>query len=146
MPLGERAGDKSDSRYCGIVTDFNDDIPQLLSLNINGGFDFVVATLVYLISSLLIVSICVCRCWICISMSITLFVMFPRFRLWSFICLRVAECLGGCKFDLFDFLLCLRDVECLGVGILTCLTSFCVGYWNVVLGILAEIGVELDWV
>ncbi|XP_074334403.1 protein arginine N-methyltransferase 5 isoform X2 [Apium graveolens] len=45
MPLGERAGDKSDSRYCGIETDFNDDIPQLLSENINGGFDFVVATL-----------------------------------------------------------------------------------------------------
>ncbi|WOG82041.1 hypothetical protein DCAR_0101200 [Daucus carota subsp. sativus] len=45
MPLGERAGDKSDSRYCGVETEFNDDIPQLLSLNINGGFDFVVATL-----------------------------------------------------------------------------------------------------
>lgn len=47
MPLGERhAGDKSESRYCGVETDFDDDMPNLLSFNIHGGFDFVVATLV----------------------------------------------------------------------------------------------------
>lgn len=46
MPLGERAGDKSESRYCGVETDFNDDMPNVLSWNISsGGFDFVVATL-----------------------------------------------------------------------------------------------------
>ncbi|EYU29151.1 hypothetical protein ABFS82_05G121400 [Erythranthe guttata] len=46
MPLGERhSGDKSESRYCGVETDFDDDMPNLLSLNIHGGFDFVVATL-----------------------------------------------------------------------------------------------------
>uniref|UniRef100_A0A5B6ZHV2 Protein arginine N-methyltransferase n=1 Tax=Davidia involucrata TaxID=16924 RepID=A0A5B6ZHV2_DAVIN len=45
MPLAERLGDKSDSRYCGVETDFNDDMPQLLFFNINGGFDFVVAPL-----------------------------------------------------------------------------------------------------
>ncbi|KAJ4707623.1 Protein arginine N-methyltransferase [Melia azedarach] len=47
MPLGERGGwDKSESRYCGVETDFNDDMPQLLSFNLStGGFDFVVATL-----------------------------------------------------------------------------------------------------
>ncbi|KAG5541168.1 hypothetical protein RHGRI_021132 [Rhododendron griersonianum] len=45
MPLGERSGDKSDSRYCGVETEFNDDMPQLLSTNINGGFDFVVSPL-----------------------------------------------------------------------------------------------------
>ncbi|KAL6997291.1 Protein arginine N-methyltransferase 5 [Sarracenia purpurea var. burkii] len=45
MPLGERLGDKSDSRYCGVETEFNDDMPQLLSVNINGGFDFVVSPL-----------------------------------------------------------------------------------------------------
>ncbi|GAB2222938.1 hypothetical protein Droror1_Dr00017070 [Drosera rotundifolia] len=45
MPLGERAGDKSESRYCGVETEFSDDVPQLLEFNINGGFDFVVAPL-----------------------------------------------------------------------------------------------------
>lgn len=47
MALGERGGwDKSESRYCGVETDFDDDMPQLLSLNLSsGGFDFVVATL-----------------------------------------------------------------------------------------------------
>ncbi|CAA0838296.1 Protein arginine N-methyltransferase 1.5 [Striga hermonthica] len=46
MPLGERyAGDKSESRYCGVDAEFSDDMPNLLSLNINGGFDFVLATL-----------------------------------------------------------------------------------------------------
>ncbi|KAH0644291.1 hypothetical protein KY284_032175 [Solanum tuberosum] len=47
MTLGERQGDeKNDSKYCGVETEFNDDMPQLLSLNIHGGFDFVVAPLV----------------------------------------------------------------------------------------------------
>lgn len=46
MPLSERAGDKSDSRYCGVETEFSNDMPQLLNYNINGGFDFVVAPLV----------------------------------------------------------------------------------------------------
>lgn len=46
MPLGERIGDKSDSRYCGVETEFDDDIPNLLSFNISsGGFDFVVCPL-----------------------------------------------------------------------------------------------------
>ncbi|KAK4490880.1 hypothetical protein RD792_001595 [Penstemon davidsonii] len=46
MPLGERyGGDKSESRYCGVETDFDDDIPNLLSFNIHGGFDFLLATL-----------------------------------------------------------------------------------------------------
>jgi protein arginine N-methyltransferase 5 len=45
MPLGERSGDKSDSRYCGVETDFNDDMPQLLYSNINDGFDFLVTPL-----------------------------------------------------------------------------------------------------
>ncbi|CAM8967572.1 unnamed protein product [Rhodiola kirilowii] len=46
MPLGERIGDKSESRYCGVETDFDDDMPNLLYRNIsNGGFDFVVSTL-----------------------------------------------------------------------------------------------------
>ncbi|GMG99262.1 hypothetical protein Nepgr_001102 [Nepenthes gracilis] len=45
MPLGERTGDRSDSRYCGVETEFSDDMPRLLSFNINGGFDFVVADL-----------------------------------------------------------------------------------------------------
>lgn len=50
MPLGERAGDKSESRYCGVETEFNDDMPQVLAFNLtSGGFDFVVAPLVRLL-------------------------------------------------------------------------------------------------
>lgn len=46
MPLGERhGGDKSESRYCGVETEFDDDMPNLLSYNVHGGFDFVIATL-----------------------------------------------------------------------------------------------------
>ncbi|MQL94125.1 hypothetical protein Taro_026774 [Colocasia esculenta] len=45
MPLGQRAGDKSDSRYCGAETEFDDDMPQVLTHNLSGGFDFVVAPL-----------------------------------------------------------------------------------------------------
>ncbi|KAK1289111.1 Protein arginine N-methyltransferase 5 [Acorus calamus] len=46
MPLGERQGDKSDSRYCGVETDFDDDMPGVLTFNLQGGFDFVVAPLI----------------------------------------------------------------------------------------------------
>lgn len=47
MPLGERPGDKSESRYCGVETEFDDDIPNLLTSNLSrGAFDFVVASLV----------------------------------------------------------------------------------------------------
>ncbi|XP_065849543.1 protein arginine N-methyltransferase 1.5 [Euphorbia lathyris] len=47
MPLGEKYGwDKSESRYCGVETEFHDNIPQLLAFNLsNGGFDFVLAPL-----------------------------------------------------------------------------------------------------
>ncbi|XVF10521.1 hypothetical protein REPUB_Repub07fG0190200 [Reevesia pubescens] len=47
MPLGERGGwDKSESRYCGVETEFQDDVPRLLSFNLSSGsFDFVVAPL-----------------------------------------------------------------------------------------------------
>ncbi|KAI5656709.1 hypothetical protein M9H77_25502 [Catharanthus roseus] len=46
MPLGERPGDeKSESRYCGVETEFSDDMPYVLSYNLQGGFDFVVAPL-----------------------------------------------------------------------------------------------------
>lgn len=44
MPLGDRNGDK-ESRYCGVETDFSDNMPQLLDFNLKGGFDFVLATL-----------------------------------------------------------------------------------------------------
>ncbi|KAJ6811382.1 protein arginine N-methyltransferase 5 isoform X1 [Iris pallida] len=46
MPLGQRAGDKSDSRYCGVETGFDDDVPRVLSDNLAGGFDFLVAPLI----------------------------------------------------------------------------------------------------
>ncbi|KAG5031024.1 hypothetical protein JHK85_015006 [Glycine max] len=46
MPLGERSGDKSESRYCGVETDFNDDMAHVLHFNLySGSFDFVVAPL-----------------------------------------------------------------------------------------------------
>ncbi|GKV37749.1 hypothetical protein SLEP1_g45739 [Rubroshorea leprosula] len=47
MALGERGGwDKSESRYCGVETEYDEDVPSLLSSNLNsGGFDFVVAPL-----------------------------------------------------------------------------------------------------
>lgn len=61
MPLGDKVGwEKSESRYCGVETEFNEDIPQLLSYNISsGGFDFVVAPLVCF---LLKMCVCVCAC------------------------------------------------------------------------------------
>jgi len=48
MSLGEKAGfEKSQSRYRGVETEFNDNIPQLLNFNLStGAFDFVVAPLV----------------------------------------------------------------------------------------------------
>lgn len=47
MPLGERAGDRSESRYCGVETGFSDEMPHVLAFNLShGGFDFVVAPLV----------------------------------------------------------------------------------------------------
>ena len=53
MPLGDRAGDKSESRYCGVETEFDDDVPQLLISNLSsGGFDFVVAPLVSILAFL----------------------------------------------------------------------------------------------
>ena len=56
MPLGERPGDKSESRYCGIETEFNDDMPRLLTNSIySAGFDFVVAQLVRLVTHILII-------------------------------------------------------------------------------------------
>lgn len=47
MPLGQRGGwDKSESRYCGVETEFQDDVPRLLSFNLSSGnFDFVLASL-----------------------------------------------------------------------------------------------------
>ena len=48
MPLGERGGwESSESMYCGVETDFSDDVPSLLSFRIStGGFDYVLAPLV----------------------------------------------------------------------------------------------------
>jgi len=48
MPLGEKAGfEKSQSRYCGVETEFNDNVPQLLNFNLSSSaFDFIVAPLV----------------------------------------------------------------------------------------------------
>ncbi|RXH72535.1 hypothetical protein DVH24_012219 [Malus domestica] len=46
MPLGQRAGDKSESRYCGVETEFNDDMPHVLAFNLShGSFDFILAPL-----------------------------------------------------------------------------------------------------
>uniref|UniRef100_A0A2N9EF48 Uncharacterized protein n=1 Tax=Fagus sylvatica TaxID=28930 RepID=A0A2N9EF48_FAGSY len=46
MPLGERSGDK-ESRYCGVETEFSDDVPQLLAYNLSSSsFDFVLAPLI----------------------------------------------------------------------------------------------------
>jgi protein arginine N-methyltransferase 5 len=49
MPLGQRAGDKSDSRYCGVeVLDFpaGDGLPAVLSHSLSSAFDFLLAPLV----------------------------------------------------------------------------------------------------
>lgn len=49
MPLGQRPGDKSDSRYCGVeVLDFPADegLPAVLNFSLASGFDFILAPLV----------------------------------------------------------------------------------------------------
>lgn len=58
MPLGQRPGDKSESRYCGVETEFHDDMPHLLTESLSGGFDFIVAPLVgnvFLLFSLILI-------------------------------------------------------------------------------------------
>lgn len=55
MPLGQRPGDKSDSRFCGVETEFDDDMAQVLAFNISGGFDFMVSPLV---SNILLCYLC----------------------------------------------------------------------------------------
>ncbi|XP_073315175.1 protein arginine N-methyltransferase 1.5 isoform X1 [Primulina huaijiensis] len=46
MPLGDARGPKSDSsRFCGVETVFEDDVPNLFSFNLHGGFDFLVVPL-----------------------------------------------------------------------------------------------------
>lgn len=45
MPLGQRAGDNSESRYCGVDIAFDEDIQTALAFNLAGGFDFVLAPL-----------------------------------------------------------------------------------------------------
>lgn len=48
MPLGERGGwERTESRYCGVETDFSNDVTHLLNFNIfTGGFDYILAPLV----------------------------------------------------------------------------------------------------
>nr|A2X0Q3.2 RecName: Full=Protein arginine N-methyltransferase 5; AltName: Full=Shk1 kinase-binding protein 1 homolog [Oryza sativa Indica Group] len=49
MPLGQRAGDKSESRYCGVeVLDFpaGEELPAVLSHSLSSSFDFLLAPLV----------------------------------------------------------------------------------------------------
>ncbi|EFH43573.1 Skb1 methyltransferase family protein [Arabidopsis lyrata subsp. lyrata] len=48
MPLGERGGwERTESRYCGVETDFSNDVTHLLNFNIStGGFDYILAPLV----------------------------------------------------------------------------------------------------
>ncbi|CAI5956562.1 unnamed protein product [Closterium sp. NIES-65] len=45
MPLGQRAGDASESRYCGADVAYSEDIHHTLAANLAGGFDFIVAPL-----------------------------------------------------------------------------------------------------
>ncbi|KAI5061937.1 hypothetical protein GOP47_0022476 [Adiantum capillus-veneris] len=45
MPLGQRVGDNSESRYCGVEIPFDEDIHTALAHNLAGGFDFVLAPL-----------------------------------------------------------------------------------------------------
>ncbi|KAJ3698660.1 hypothetical protein LUZ61_002365 [Rhynchospora tenuis] len=46
MPLGQRQGDKSESRYCGVESGFEPDMPRLLTRSLSSGFDFLLAPLV----------------------------------------------------------------------------------------------------
>ncbi|GJP64343.1 hypothetical protein CLOP_g21349 [Closterium sp. NIES-67] len=45
MPLGQRAGDASESRYGGAEVAYSEDIHHTLAANLAGGFDFIVAPL-----------------------------------------------------------------------------------------------------
>ncbi|XP_057813500.2 protein arginine N-methyltransferase 1.5 isoform X1 [Cryptomeria japonica] len=45
MPLGQRPGEKSESRYCGVETSFSDDVPNVLRHNLTNAFDFVLMPL-----------------------------------------------------------------------------------------------------
>ncbi|KAG7567527.1 hypothetical protein ISN45_Aa04g003930 [Arabidopsis thaliana x Arabidopsis arenosa] len=49
MPFEEKAGwEDSNSKFCGVETDFSDDVSSLLYFNTdNGRFDFVLAPLVW---------------------------------------------------------------------------------------------------
>lgn len=66
MPLGERGGDTSSTKYCGIEIRFNSIMKDAFGFNVGGGFDFVVAPLVSLVSNLFftVVDDCafICRC------------------------------------------------------------------------------------
>lgn len=46
--MGESEGcENTDSKFCGVETDFSDDVPSLLDFNtVHGRFDFVLAPLV----------------------------------------------------------------------------------------------------
>lgn len=46
MPLGQRTGDKSESRYCGVESGFEPDMPRLLTRSLSSGFDFLLAPLI----------------------------------------------------------------------------------------------------
>ncbi|KAF3325605.1 protein arginine N-methyltransferase 5 [Carex littledalei] len=46
MPLGQRTGDKSESRYCGVESGFEPDMPSLLTRSLSSGFDFLLAPLI----------------------------------------------------------------------------------------------------
>ncbi len=45
MPLGQRAGDNSEARYCGAEVGWSDDIQNALAFALAGAFDFIVAPL-----------------------------------------------------------------------------------------------------
>ncbi|XP_073305444.1 protein arginine N-methyltransferase 1.5-like isoform X2 [Primulina huaijiensis] len=50
MPLGDARGSKGDSaRFCGVETVFDDNVPNIFSFNLNGGFDFLVVPLACLL-------------------------------------------------------------------------------------------------
>ncbi|XP_061347751.1 protein arginine N-methyltransferase 1.5-like [Gastrolobium bilobum] len=48
MPLGDREGDTSKSCFCGVETEFTNDLHHVIDFNIiNGGFDLIVAPLMH---------------------------------------------------------------------------------------------------
>lgn len=58
MPLGDRGGDKSEARFCGVETEFSDDMPNVITFNLSTGkFDFVVAPLVSLFYCIVLYSL-----------------------------------------------------------------------------------------